>query len=71
VRLSNFHAADGERLLAEIAKQHDLSRSSLTHINNLMSGIFEHAKRLGAINGVNPMQDGSILKARPRGETYA
>jgi integrase len=70
-RLSDFRTADGERLLAEIAKHHDLSRSSLMHIKNLMSGIFKHAKRMGAINGVNPVQDVSIPKARPRGETYA
>lgn len=70
-RLRDFRTADGERLLAEIAKQHDLSRRSLVHIKNLMSGIFKHAKRLGAINGVNPMQDVSIPKARPCAETYA
>lgn len=70
-RLSDFRTADGEHLLAEIARQHNLSRSTLTHIKNLMSGVFKHAKRMGAINGVNPMQDVSIPKARPRGETYA
>lgn len=70
-RLRDFRTADGERLLSEIAKQHDLSRRSLIHIKNLMSGIFKHAKRLGAINGVNPMQDVSIPKARPCAETHA
>jgi integrase len=71
VRLSDFQTPDGERLLAEVAKHHDLSRNSLRHIKNLMSGVFKHAKRMGAINGVNPMQDVSIPKARPRGKTYA
>ena len=70
-RLRDFRTADGERLLSEIAKQHDLSRRSLIHIKNLMSGIFKHAKRLGAINGVNSMQDVSIPKARPCAETHA
>lgn len=71
MRLCEFCTAHGERLLAEVAKHHDLSRTSLRHIKNLMSGVFKHAKRIGAINGVNPMQDVSIPKARPRGETYA
>lgn len=70
-RLRDFRTADGERLLSKIAKQHDLSRRSLIHIKNLMSGIFKHAKRLGAINGVNPMQDVSIPKSRPCAETHA
>jgi integrase len=58
-------------LLVDIAKHHDLSRNSLRQIKNLMSGVFKHAKRIGAINEVNPMQDVSIPKARSRGETYA
>lgn len=71
VTLKNFRTADGERLLAEVARQRDVGRSSLMHIKNLMSGSFKHAKRLGAINGINPMQDVSIPKARPSAETYA
>ncbi|MGH9438156.1 MAG: tyrosine-type recombinase/integrase [Terriglobia bacterium] len=71
VRLRDFRTADGERLLAEIARQRKLGRSSLVHIKNLLSGVFKYAKRLGAINGVNPVQDVSIPKARPSTETYA
>jgi integrase len=69
--LRDFRTADGERLLADAARRVELSRATLVHLKNLMSGIFKYAKRLGAINGVNPMQDVSIPKARPRGETYA
>ncbi len=36
-----------------------------------MSAIFKHAKRSGAINGVNPVQDVSIPKARESEDTYA
>jgi hypothetical protein len=36
-----------------------------------LSGIFKHVKRLGCISGVNPMQDVSIPKSRPAGQTYA
>jgi len=66
-----FRTADGEHLLAEIARQSELSRRTLGHIKNLMSGVFKHAKRIGAINGINPMQDVSLPKARPAAETYA
>jgi integrase len=58
-------------LLAEIARQYDLSRNTLKRIKNLMSGIFKHAKRFGCINGVNPMQDVSVPISRAGGETYA
>lgn len=71
IRLRNFRTADGEHFLAEIARQYDLSRTTLGHIKNLMSGVFKYAKRIGAINGINPMQDVSIPRARPAAETYA
>lgn len=71
LRLREFRTADGERLMSEIARQHDLSRCSLGHVKNLLSGIFKYAKRLGAVDGVNPVQDVSIPKGRPGVETYA
>jgi integrase len=71
IRLRDFRTLDGERVLADIARQNDLARNTLKHIKNLLSGIFKHAKRLGCINGVNPMQDVSIPKSRPAGQTYA
>jgi integrase len=71
VRLRDFRTRDGERILAEIAKQKKLGRNTLVHIKNLLSAVFKHAKRLGAIDGVNPIQDVSIPKAKPTAETYA
>ena len=71
VRLRDFRTRDGEQILAEIAKQKQLGRNTLLHIKNLLSAAFKHAKRLGAINGVNPIQDVSIPKAKPTAETYA
>jgi integrase len=47
------------------------SQPSLGHVKNLLSGIFKYAKRLGAVDGVNPVQDVSIPKGRPGVETYA
>jgi integrase len=71
VRLREFRTCDGERLLAEIARQRVLSRNSLKHIKSLLSGVFKHAKRIGTLNGTNPMQDVSIPKAEEGEETYA
>ena len=70
-RLREFRTCDGERLLADIARQHNLSRSTLRHIKTLLSGIFKQAKRLGVLNGVNPMQDVSVPMSKASGETYA
>ena len=64
IRLREFRTCDGERLLAEIAQKGQPSRNTLKHIKSLLSGIFKHAKRLGILNGTNPIQDVSIPKAR-------
>ena len=71
VRLREFRTCDGEKLLAEIARQRELSRNSLKHIKSLLSGVFKHAKRIGTLNGTNPMQDVSIPKAKEGEETHA
>lgn len=71
LRLREFRTADGERLMSEVARQNDLSRWTLRHIKAFLSGIFKYAKRLGAVDGVNPVQDVAIPKARPGVETYA
>lgn len=71
VRMREFRTADGERLLAEIAHQCDLSRTTLKHIKHLLSGIFNYARRLGVLNSVNPMHEVSIPKARLGSETRA
>ncbi|HWX94055.1 MAG TPA: tyrosine-type recombinase/integrase [Terriglobales bacterium] len=72
VRVRDFRTWDGERLLQEIATESSLSRATLKQIKSLLSAIFKHAKRCGAINGVNPMQDVSIPgNAKGPGETFA
>jgi len=60
-----------EKLLQQIAAESDLSHSTLKHIKSVLSGVFTHAKRCGAINGVNPIRDVSIPKGRESEETYA
>lgn len=71
MRVRDFRTWDGERLLKRIAEESDLSRASLKHVKSVLSAIFKHAKRTGAINGVNPVQDVSIPKARESEDTYA
>ncbi len=66
-----FRTVDGERMLSNIARQTKLGRHSLKHIKSFLSGIFKQAKRLGVLDGVNPMQDVSIPHAPEAAETYA
>jgi integrase len=71
MRLREFRTVTGEHLLQEIARHNDLSRATLKQLKSLLSAIFKHAKRQGFIDGVNPMQDTSIPKARKSRPTYA
>jgi integrase len=70
-RIREFRTSDGERLMCEIARTTDLNRTSLKHLKSMLSGVFTHAKRVGILDGVNPMQGVSIPKAKEAGETYA
>ena len=69
--LRNFRTVDGEQMLAKIAAQVKLGRSSLRHCKAFLSGAFKQAKRLGILDGVNPIQDVSIPPAPESPETYA
>jgi integrase len=71
VRIREFRTWDGERLMQSIASTTDLTGTSLRHIKAVLSGIFTHARRTGALDGVNPMQGVSIPKAREPEDTYA
>jgi hypothetical protein len=48
-----------------------LSRESLKHIKSYISGIFNHAKRQGFYDGVNPVQGTAVPQASEGGDTYA
>jgi integrase len=69
--LRNFRTVHGEQILAEIARQTNLGKHSLKHIKSFLSGVFKQAKRLGVLDGVNPMMDVSIPRSREPEETYA
>jgi integrase len=71
IRIRDFRTVDGERLLAAIARQTSLTRTSLRNIKSLLSAIFRHTKRLGLLNGVNPVQDCSVPKGKESPDTYA
>lgn len=70
--LRSFRTVHGEQMLAQIAAQTGLGRSSLRHIKAFLSGAFKQAKRLGILDGVNPIQDVSIPRVPEAEEdTYA
>ena len=69
--LRGFRTVHGEQLLAQIAARTSLGRSSIKHIKAFLSGVFKQAKRLGTLDGINPIQDVSIPRAPEPEETYA
>jgi integrase len=69
--LRGFRTVHGEQLLADISRQAGLSRNSLKHIKSLLSGVFKQAKRLGILDGINPVMDVSIPRAPEAKDTYA
>ena len=69
--LRDFRTIDGERILESIAKEHDLTSTTLAHIKAFLSGIFRYAKRQDVINSENPMLDVVLPKGKPAGETQA
>jgi integrase len=70
--LRGFRTVHGETMLAQIAASRpELGRYTLRHIKAFLSGVFKQAKRLGILDGINPMQDTSIPRTREPEETYA
>jgi integrase len=71
VALRDVRTLEAEQMLKTIARQEDLSRTTLGHIKHFLSGVFRYARRQGVLNNPNPMHDVEIPKARPAGETCA
>ena len=69
--LRGFRTVHGESMLAQIAERSGIGRSSLRHCKAFLSGAFKQAKRLGVLDGVNPVQDVSIPRVAEPEETYA
>lgn len=71
ITLRQFRTVNGERMLADIARQAMLGKNSLKHIKAFLSGVFKQAKRLGILDGVNPITDISIPRAPEGEQTHA
>lgn len=75
--LRQFRCFDGERLLADIGRQVRtkddklLGRNTLARIKSFLSGTFKTAKRVGALDGINPMTDTSLPDGTRPGVTHA
>ena len=68
IRLRDFRCRHATEILAKIHHEHGLSRRSLRHCKGLLSSIFMHAKRLGAIDGLNPVKDAGIPRRAEKAE---
>jgi len=71
IMLREFRTVDGERILDSVAKEHNLTSTTLAHIKAFLSGSFRYAKRRGVINSENPIRDVVLPKGKPAGETHA
>jgi integrase len=69
--LRGFRTVDGHEMMREIARDAKLGRNSLKHVKSFLSGVFKQAKRLGILDGVNPMQDVGIPRSKQPAETHA
>lgn len=71
IALRNFRTADIDRILESIGQANDLTTTTLQHIKAFLSGVFRYAKRLGLIDGENPVRDAVLPKAKSAEDTYA
>jgi hypothetical protein len=42
--------------LEEIAREHEISKTTLKHVKNFLSGVFRHAAQQGFFDGANPVK---------------
>jgi len=75
LRLRDFRAAHGQRLISAISKEHpELGHKTLLRLKSFLSGVFKHARVEGYLDGENPMRDvtlpKSVRRVKFRGETY-
>src|SRR6267142_820625 len=72
LHLREFPTVDASRMLRTIAKENDLTKTTLQHIKSVLSTIFTYAKNEEAFDGANPI-DGVLIPrhAKEPGETHA
>jgi hypothetical protein len=54
LRLREFRTVDASRMLRAVAKEKDLTKTTLQHIKSVLSTIFTCAKNEGAFDGATP-----------------
>ncbi len=75
LRLRDFRAAHGQRLISAIAREHpELGHKTLLRLKSFLSGVFKHARTEGYLDDENPMRDvtlpRSVRRVKFRGDTY-
>src|SRR5882762_9951019 len=72
LHLREFRTVDASRMLRTIAKENDLTKTTLQHVKSVLSTIFTYAKNEGAFDGATPV-DGVLIPrhAKEPGETHA
>jgi integrase len=75
LRLRDFRAAHGQRLISAIAKENpQLGHKTLLRLKSFLSGVFRHARVEGCLDDENPMRDvslpRSVRRVKFRGDTY-
>jgi integrase len=75
LRLRDFRAAHGQRLISAIAKEHpELGHKTLLRLKSFLSGVFKHARTEGYLDDENLMRDvtlpRSVRRVKFRGDRY-
>lgn len=68
IAMRDFRCVDATEVLAEIHREHGLSRKSLRNCKGFLSSLFTHAKRKGVIDSLNPTKDAGIPTKAERGK---
>lgn len=69
--LRHFRTVECERLLQQIARGRNLSRTTMAHLKHFLSGVFRYAPRMGVLNRPNPVRDVCLPESRCGGDTHA
>jgi integrase len=70
VTMRDFRTVHAQRLLASIP---GIGHTSLLRVKSFLSGTFRHAKQIGVLDGINPVQDSTVpgRPARKKMPAYA
>ena len=53
--------------LGEIAREYEISKTTLKHVKNFLSGVFRHAAQQGYFDGANPVKLAEVPAFAPNG----